>query len=180
LVLTPQELELVRRIDLREDLLPGEDARAIYPANHDPILRLLKSLSERNAIPKHRLALWTDPRLKPEHLRGSHQEVFARNGAVGDDAYTHPHFKPYLRYFLFGADLPQGAIQEFERQVGDIRGFSGSDILALTKKTREIVRTYDLRDRKYATEFQKLALDVGLSIDNAESVRTAAVEAARR
>jgi hypothetical protein len=179
LELTEAEAALVGQIDLRDDY-GHDDGHEIYEANAAPILALLKLLSERDAIPKHRIALWTDPALNTGRTKGSHRDLFARNGSIGAKAYTHPHFKTYLRFFLYGADLPRGAIDEFEEQVGNPAWFSGSDIIALTKRTRAIVRKYDLRDYRYADEFQKLALDNGLNIYNANRVRKAAIEAARR
>jgi hypothetical protein len=113
-------------------------------------------------------------------MKGAHRDIFARNGSSGRDAYTHPHFLPFLRYFLYGADLPTAVIKEFETQIGDPRWFSGSDILGLTKETRAIVRRYNLRDYHYADEFHKLAIDNGLGHYDCEAIRKAAAEAARR
>jgi hypothetical protein len=180
LELTEEEIALAAQIDLREDLAPGEDGHEIYKRNSEPVLALLRSLSDRDAIPKHRLAIWLDPALNPGHHKGSLRDLFAENGSANAEAHTHPSFRPYLRYFLYGADLPKAAIDEFEEQVGNPEWFSGSDIIALTKKVRQIVRKYDLRHYRCAREFQMLALDNGLSADHANSVRSAAKEAARR
>ncbi|MET3524416.1 hypothetical protein [Mesorhizobium abyssinicae] len=178
--LTPDEKALVDRIDLREDLPHTVDGHQVYQANKEPILGLLKLLTARDGIPKHRVAYWIDPELNSGRIKGSHRDLFARNGSSGADAYTHPHFKPYLRYFLYGADLPEHVIEEFEEQIGNPEWFSGSDIIALTKKTREIVRRNRMRDSRYADEFHKLALDNGLSASNAEAVKKNAAEAIRR
>lgn len=178
ILLTDEERDLVDKIDLRCPLPREADQRAIFLANEKPVIELLRLLDEREAIPRQRIAYWTDPDYKPGQTKGSRKQMFERNGNVGDEIYTHPHFVPYLRYFLYGADLPQGAIDEFEEQVGDVRGFSGSDILGLTKKTRELVRKYDLRS--HADEFYQLTIDNGLSRYSAESVRNAAKEASRR
>lgn len=178
--LTADEERLVQTIDLREDLPHDVDGHEVYKANREPILALLKSLTKRSAIPQHRVAYWTDPVHKPGRTKGSHRDVFARNGSEGAEAYTHPHFIPFLRYFLYGADLPSAVIAEFEQQVGNPAWFSGSDIISLTKKTREIVRKHGLKNWSDADEFYKLALDNGLSASNAESVRKAATEARRR
>jgi len=180
LKLTEEEMKLVARIDLRDDLPIGTDGHSVYLSNQEPILALLRSLIARQGIPKHRIEYWTDPRHNPGRTRGSHSDIFARNGSEGDEAYTHPHFKRFLRYFLYGADLPQAAIEEFEAQVGNPEWFGGSDIIALTKKTREIVRKYRLKGGRYSDQFHMLALDNGLSSDNANSVRRAAVESGRR
>ncbi|WP_136622612.1 MULTISPECIES: hypothetical protein [Mesorhizobium] len=178
--LTADEQALVDRIDLRVNVPHAVDGHAVYLANKEPILALLKLLVARDAIPKHRIAYWTDPKLNSGRLKGSHRDLFARNGSSGAEAYTHPHFKPYLRYFLYGADLPDQVIEEFEKQIGNPEWFSGSDIIALTKRTREIIRSYRVQDSTYADEFHKLALDNGLSASNAESVKKNAAEAIRR
>jgi len=180
IALTSEEAALVGSIDLRLDHGHHEDGHAIYLSNCDPIMALLKSLSGRSAIPPHRLAYWNDPKYQTGRVKGSYEDIFARNGSSGREAYTHPHFLPFLRYFLFGADLPPAAMVEFEGQIGDPRWFSGSDILGLTKRTRAIVRKYGLRSHNDADEFQKLAIDNGLSPYNAASVRKAAIEGGRR
>ena len=176
----PEEKELLDTIDLRDVLPPDVDGHAVYKSNREPIIRLLKLLVERKAIPERRIAYWTDPRHFTGRSKASHRGIFERNGSKGNEAYTHPHFLPFLRFFLFGASLPQAAIDEFETCIGNPEWFSGSDILRLTKKTREIVRRYNLKDYDAADEFHKLAIDNGLSIYNALSVHKAAREAARR
>jgi hypothetical protein len=178
--LTAEEQALVEKIDLRLDIPHHEDDHAIYLSNQEPIMALLKLLTDRSAIPAHRLAYWTDPKYQSGRMKGSHRDIFARNGSRGRDAYTHPHFIPFLRYFLFGVDLPAAVIKEFEDKIGDPRWFGGSDILGLTKETRAIVRRHNLKNYRYSDEFHKLAIDNGLNHYNAESVRKAAVEAARR
>ncbi|WP_107339338.1 hypothetical protein [Agrobacterium pusense] len=176
--LTEKERKILSRIDLRIELPNNVDGHEVYLANCEPIMALLKSLSARSGIPERRLAYWTDPKFKPGRTKGSLRDLFARNGSSGREAYTHPHFLPVLRFFLFGADLPPASIEAFEAQVGNPKWFSGSDILGLTKKTRAIVRDFNLRH--HDDEFFKLAIDNGLNHSNAESVRKAAVEASRR
>ena len=176
--LTAEERVILEKIDLRIELPNSVDGHQVYLANREPIMALLKSLSSRSAIPTCRLSYWNDPKFQPGRMKGSLKQLFARNRAQGEDAYTHPHFLPVLRYFLFGANLPTAAIEAFEDEIGEPQGFGGSDILNLTKRTRAIVRTFNLRH--HDEEFFKLAIDNGLDHYNAESVRKAASEAARR
>lgn len=157
IALNEGEAALVGKIDLRIDHSSHDEGRAAYLANREPIVALLKSLADRSAIPAQRVAYWTDPNFRSGRMKGSHRDIFARNGSSGKEAYTHPHFLPFLRYFLYGADLPAVAIEEFEAQIGDPRGFSGSDIIDLTKETRAIVRRRSLRKSSHADEFHKLA-----------------------
>lgn len=179
LALTPEEKALADQIDFRDEIAHHEDGHEIYKANRVPIMALLNFLIVRDAIPKNRLAYWTSPELNPGRIKGSHKEIFKRNGSDGEEAYTHPNFIPLFRYFLYGAKLPQAAIDEFEAQVGSPEWFGGSDMIALTKKTLELVRKYGLRGSRDSDEFMKLALDLGLNSYNANSVRRAAIEAAR-
>jgi len=177
--LTDEEKTLLVRIDLRDSIPRGEDAHARYLANRDPLLALVKSLSERKAIPKQRLAYWNDPSYFTGKSKVSHKGMFERNGTRGADIYAHPHFLPFLRYFLFGADLPETAIREFEEQIGNLEWFGGSDIIDLTKKTRQIVRSHGLTHYAVPEEFFKLAIDNGLDHQQAGAVRREAMVAKR-
>lgn len=178
--LTVEEAALLSKIDLRITHSSHHEGRSAYLSNQEPIMVLLKLLSDRRGIPDKRLRYWTDPNFQLGRTKGSHKDIFAKNGSTGREAYTHPHFLPFLRYFLYGADLPASAIIEFEKQVGNPEFFSGSDIIDLTKKTRAIVRKFDLSNYRHADEFHKLAIDNGLNHYHSSSVRKAAVDAARR
>lgn len=178
--LTQEEAELARQIDFRLDFPPNIDRHIVYLSNSGPIISLMKSLIDRGGILERRWALWNDTELHVGRPKGSYKTLYAQNGNVGDEAYTHPNFIPFLRFFLYGASLPEVVIAQFEAQVGNPEWFSGSDIIELSKKTRELVRRYNLKSSRSDLEFQKLALDVGLSNYHANSVRAAAHEAARR
>ncbi len=77
------------------------------------VLRLLKSLVDRGAIPEARLRYWSDPEYQIGRVKASHKGLFERNGIQGQEIYTNPHILEYLRYFLFGAQFPQQEIAEF-------------------------------------------------------------------
>lgn len=91
LELTSEETALADQIDFREIIPHHEDGHEIYKSNRAPIMSLLKLLIARDAIPKNRLAYWTNPDLKPGRMKGSHKDIFKRNGSEGEEAYTHPH-----------------------------------------------------------------------------------------
>ncbi|MEM8579648.1 MAG: hypothetical protein AAF922_11505 [Pseudomonadota bacterium] len=113
--LTNNESVILSGIELDQSALDHEQ----YKLQGPMVLNLLKSLSERNAIPEVRLRYWSDAEYQIGRLKASHKGLLERNGRHGDDIYTHPHFLKYLRYFLFGAQLPAGAITEFEEVVGN-------------------------------------------------------------
>ncbi|NSX54812.1 hypothetical protein [Parasulfitobacter algicola] len=165
--LTEDELEILSGVELDQSALNHEQYKRQGPL----VLSLLKSLAERGAIPEARLRYWSDPEYQIGRLKASHKGLFERNGRQGDEIYTHPHFLKYLRYFLFGAQLPARAIAEFEEVVGNPEWVSSGDITDITKGTRAIVRKYGLQEE--GEEFYRLALDAGLNQWFAKSVRDA-------
>jgi hypothetical protein len=106
-------------------------------------------------------------------IRTSHKGLFERNNCAGDEIYTHPHFLKYLRYFLFGAELPPNVVAEFEAEVGEPRWVSLSDAIPLGKAAREITKRHGLTPHSAAEEFFKLCLDLGLSVNVADTVSRA-------
>lgn len=165
--LTEEESAKLNGIELDQSALDHEQYKRQTPL----ILELLRSLGERNAIPEIRLKYWSDPEYQIGRLKVSHKGLFERNGRQGDEIYTHPHFLKYLRYFLFGAQLPARAIAEFEEVVGNPEWISSGDMTDIAKGTRAIVRKYGLQDED--EEFYRLALDLGLNQWFAKSVRDA-------
>jgi len=163
--LTKDESETLSGIELDQSGLDHEQYKRQGPL----VLQLLKSLVERDAIPKVRQQYWSDPEYQIGRLKTSHKGLFERNGRQGEEIYTHPHFLKYLRYFLYGAQLPEGAISEFEEAIGNPEWVSSGDIADITKRTRNIVRKYGLQTED--EEFYRLALDVGLSQCFSKSVR---------
>ncbi|QIG92150.1 hypothetical protein [Bradyrhizobium sp. 6(2017)] len=171
IALTDDEAALLSQIDLRDQLPPGTDGHAVYQSNRKPIIALLTSLTERNAIPEHRIRYFTDPDYKQGRIKGSRKELFERNGNDGAEIYEHPNFKQYLRYFLFGPELPDRAIVEFEEEIGDPKWVSGSDAIALAKKAVKIARAYQIQKHEAADNFFKLALDMGINFSQADQMQ---------
>ena len=169
--LTSEEYELLQTIDLWLSHPTHDACRAACLANQEPIIALLRSLDKRDAIPPERLSYWNDPEYNTGRLKASHQEVFERNGCTLDDIYTHPHFLPYLRFFLFGPDLPNPVISKFEEKVGNPDWVTSSDIVPMGECARDLTRQFNL-DRKHAAEeFFKLCLELRLGLCTAHSVR---------
>lgn len=135
------------------------------------MLRLLKSLVDRDAIPEVRVRYWSDPDFQTGRVKTSYKGLFERNGRQGEEIYTHPHFLKYLRYFLFGAQLPERVIAEFEEVVGNPEWLTSGDVTEITKGTRRLVRECGLLGED--EEFYRLALDMGLGQLFAKTVRDA-------
>ncbi len=168
--LTDEEASLLSKIDLRVTHKSHDEGHAAYNANRIPILELVRSLSERHAVPQERRNYWTDPAYNPGRIKASRKGLFERNRCVGEDIYAHPHFVPHLRYFLFGADLPDEVVAAFEEGVGNPEWVTSSDIVPIGKLARDLTRRHGLDKSASADEFFKLSLDMGLGLSTASSV----------
>lgn len=170
ITLTEDELMLVREIEFDASKLDHE----AYVRQAPLILDLLRSLVERNAIPEIRLRYWTDPSFKSGRIKASHKELFERNGTKGQEIYTHPSFLKYLRYFIYGANLPAAVVAAFENTVGNPDWVSSGDIQGICKSVRALMRQFALDKGRAPEEFYRLSLDFGLSHTYAEAVKRAA------
>jgi hypothetical protein len=168
--LTPDESvhaqALVFEIDDLED-------RGDFPVNAQRALSLTKALMARKGVPDHRRRYFTDPDFNPGGRGRSRQQVFERNGCVGDAILLHAHFLPHLRYFLQGADLPSPVRAAFRGAVQQMEPITSGDLAPLGKLARKLARDQRLSPHVAQEEFFKLALDCGLSAWQAESVRKA-------
>lgn len=168
--LTADEAALLAKTDLQVMHRSHDEGHAAYNANKSPILALLKSLSDRQAVPQERRNYWNVPAYNAGRVQASRKGVFERNGTRGEDIYIHPHFIPYLRYFLFGPELPDEVISEFEAGVGNPAWVTSGDIVPIGKLARDLTRRHELDKSSAADEFFKLCLDMGLGLSTAQSV----------
>ena len=169
--LTEAESEVLSGIEL--DALQVDCMQ--YQRQAPLVLRLYESLKDRNAIPEVRQRYWADPEYRIGSGNQSHKGIFEKNGRRGVEIYTHPHFLQYLRYFLFGAQLPDPVIKEFEEIVGNPQWVTSGDVANITSGARRVARKYGLQTE--AEEFYRLALDIGLSQSYARAVRDAVMKA---
>jgi hypothetical protein len=109
--LTPDESGLLAAMRLRQEELFHESVAA--QRNGELAVTLMNSLMLRYAIPEVRLKYFEDPAYRTGRVKGSHRNLFERNKTVGDDIFRHPNFLRHLRYFLFGAELPNDVIEAF-------------------------------------------------------------------
>ena len=182
IALNGDEQALVDAIDFRMSLWEDEhrDGHQVYLENKTPILALMSSLIGRGGIPEQRWRFWADPEYRVDRsIKNSPKGVFERNGNVGEEAYVHPHFIKYLRYFLFGAYLPSGVIEAFEKGVGNPEWVTSGDIVPIGELARKLTRQHSLYRDGAALEFYKLCLDMGLSQWIARSVRDSVMKIPR-
>lgn len=167
--LTTEEKAILGRIKFDPADIANPDE---HRANGDAVIALMRSLDARHSIPTHRIRYFTDPALNIGGHGRSHQQIFEKNGCSGEAIMRHAHFLPYLRYMLFGADLPQTAIAAFATAVAECGQITSGDAQILTDAAKRIARSHH-RDKRSAEEFYKLALDAGLDADFARYVRDA-------
>ncbi len=139
---------------------------------------LAEALLERDAIPKVRVAYFADPEMNVGGYGKSREQVFEKNGTSGRDILRHPHFMAYLRYFIYGPDLPKDTIRGFCKIIEDDAGTSGMVLDQIRALVRKEVRDKGLNPGHAADEFFKLAHEINKP-NLAESARSAAMSARR-
>ena len=163
--LSPEERVLFEQITSEPSLSDEPAAAAVS---------LTRSLLERNAIPKVRLRYFTDPELNIGGHKKSRRDAFEVRGIKGDAIFQHPNFLRYLKYFITGPDLPTETVDRFWTIVIDDRGTSGMVRDQLRQFARHEARRLPPEQRRKAVEeFFKLALECGLDVGLARSIRDA-------
>ncbi|SFH25421.1 hypothetical protein SAMN05216299_10426 [Nitrosospira sp. Nsp14] len=166
--LTPHEEELLREITFDIRGCGHETARASCIVAS----QLAKSILAREAVPEIRLRFFTDAELKIGSKK-SRKEVFESNGTIGDAILCHGHFLPYLKYFIFGPDLDDQVIAAFCRQAYATEYISGGDLPDLVTTAKNATRQRRRAPKESAQEFFKLALECGIDLNYARSIRDA-------
>lgn len=166
--LTSAEAELIESIKSNPiDTLNNVDA---FHTNGTLVSQLTHSLLNRNAIPTQRLKYFTEPAYNIGGRGKSRQENFIRNAGGTENMIRHGHFLKYLRYFIHGANLPEDILTEFSNAVKECGNITSGDIDPLSKRARELIRTFNLVPKSAADEFYKLSLDLGLDPIDATSI----------
>jgi hypothetical protein len=167
--LTEAESVLAARIDFHPSR-HTHNADSWHPIA-EAMYALTKSLLSRDAIPEARKKFFTDPAFNIGGHGRSRLQVFEKNGTKGDAIFRHPHFLKYLHYFIYGPDLPTAVLDAFQRKVDACGFITSGDIVPLGDFARQQVRSHGLKPASAADEFFKLALDCGLDISDARSIR---------
>jgi hypothetical protein len=143
-------------------------------ANLDKIGRLAESLLKRKAIPRIRVDMLVKPELNPGGRGKSVKDIFARNGNSAREMFRHGHFVPWLRYFIYGPDLPKTSIEGFRKVIDDDSGLTIHFMERLQKYVRNEIRQRRLDRRDAAEQFYRLAHEWKRA-EWAECVRKAAI-----
>jgi len=172
--LTPEEDELLKTIDF--DLSQSDrEARA---ACLEAAAALTESFLRRGAIPEIRRRYLTDGELNIGGHGKSRIQGFTTHGLGHSETFRHGNFLKYLRYFIYGPDLPAATIEGFTKIVEDDAGTSGEVLDQLCRFTRaEVRRGLPVERHKLPEEFFKVALECELDLHIAKCVRESAQRA---
>lgn len=159
--LTTQEMEMVELLD--PFTISVDEPYELKERKSKASGRLMQSLLDRSAIPKSRIKYFTQPEYNLPTSRRSHQQVFEHNGKSGSRIFEDPAFLKYLKYFIYGADLPwelkvdlQAAKSNayYENEFVD-------DACLLVERYRPSIT---LEDQVLAEEIFKYTLDIGVEL----------------
>ena len=131
-----------------------------------PLAVLLRA---RNAIPEIRIRYFTDHEFNVGTKKSREQVL----GLTGDAIFSDPRFLEYLHYFIYGPNLPDQVITEFSNTAYPYEYISGGDIKDLRELAISLVDEYKLNPRDVACEFFKLAIECGMDVYYAQSIRDA-------
>ena len=157
ITLTPQEHALLQKINFGF-ANPGQ--RDTDPKG-DAALELTRLLCARGAIPEIRRRYLTDPKLNIGGRGKSRLQVFG--SSKGEEIFRDGNFLPYLKYFIFGPDLPSEFVERLRQVVEDAHGSRG-----ILDKLRRVSRAEAFggsrqRSRTLLKNFSSLALEIGQS-----------------
>jgi hypothetical protein len=170
----PQAVELTDdESKLNEQVPDSPDPSRNWAQTANAMESLFKSLTERKAIPEIRLRIFSDPKYA-ETQNKSPKQIFESNGTCGHAIYRHPNFIKHLRYFINGPDLPEAVINRFCKILNDNAGTSGEILDRRHRFVRSCVGEYGLDRHSAASNFFKLAIELGIDHD-AYGIRTAAM-----
>ncbi|WP_421871936.1 hypothetical protein [Nitratireductor rhodophyticola] len=173
--LTDDEVQLVNEIEFDASKVADHEA---WKRNSEIAAALTKSLLTRKAVPDARLRYFTDPDYRTGRMKGSRFDIFKRNGNDFEETIRHNHFLKYLRYFVYGSELPEPFLSEFGEAVADCGDYiSSGDAYDLSRKARAMYRRSGLEREWAADEFFKLAIDLGMSASHAMTIRKAIIDA---
>lgn len=166
--LTDEEQALVDQIELDQTKVRDHEQ---WKTNSDLAFSLITSLLKRKAVPEHRLRYFTDPVYNRGDHGKSRKDRFLANSKTIDTMFRHNNFLAYIRYFIYGPNLPESLIASFGKAVEACGNVTSGDIDPLRTRARALARQYGL-NRADADEFYKLALET-MEYFYADSIRDA-------
>lgn len=169
--LTEEEQELIDNIEFDPIKVVASQR---WHINSELAFRLTNLLLSREAVPRHRICYFTEPDYNFGGRGKSRRDLFLKNAKTYDNMFRHNHFLAYIRYFVYGPDLPEDLITSFRTAVEACGNITSGDIGPLRAKARALARQYRL-NKTSADEFYKLALET-MGHPHANSIRDAIMQ----
>ncbi len=172
--LTPEEQARLANIEL--EALNVDNGQATWD-NCERAAQLTEILLQRNAIPTIRKDVFA----KDEYATGrgpSVSEQYRRNGNSYAQTLRHPQFLAWLRYFIYGPNLPADMIRRFQEKVKELGPLTSGDSEMLRHFIRQLTRQFGLK-KSDANEVFKLVLEFNDDIYLAKSLRGETLKAAK-
>jgi len=130
--------------------------------------RLMLSLLDRKAILASRWRYFYLPKYNISQPQTSRYTQLLRKAGAAESVYWLSDFRKYLRYFVFGADLPDAIKRAFHTKFVETNGSR----VALAQLARRLVREHQVDCGSEPSEnFYQLALDSGLQQWDARVLR---------
>ena len=127
-------------------------------------------LLQREAIPEIRVRFFIDPEFNIG-AKKSRLQVFESDGITDHAVFSNLRFLEYLHYFIYGPKLSEQVINEFSNIAYPYEYISGGEIKDLRELVISLVYEYKLNPRDVACEFFKLALECGMDVYFAQSIK---------
>lgn len=167
--LTEEEQAVFVQIEF--DVLPIHVDRSAAIHNGALACELTKLLQDRDAIPQHRWEYFINPDYNIGGRGKSRYDVFRENLRSGQDICEHPHFLPYLRYFVLGPDLPKSVLHAFTWAVKECGTVTSGDLLPLGNLANKLTKKLGVARDTAREEFFKLVLEFGVQPNSARTIR---------
>ena len=135
--LTPAENEFAAQLNLNSSRRVHRDTLTTAGAVAS---RLMESLLERQVIPEIRIRYFTDPGIEHRRPRAFRKQVFEDDRRHGVQIFQDGNFLKYLRYLVYGPELPSAVITRFQEKVGDCQLITSGDILPLADLARSLLQ----------------------------------------
>ncbi len=133
---------------------------------------LANLLLMREAIPEIRIRYFIEPEFNIGAEK-SRLQIFESEGVTGYAIFSDQRFLEYLRYFIYGPDLPDQVKTEFCNLEYPYEYISGGEVGDLRKLAISLVCEYNLIPSEAACEFFKLAIECGMDAYSAQLIRDA-------
>lgn len=159
--LTAQEMEMVELLE--PFILSLDEPHELRIAKLKASGHLMQRLLDRNAIPKIRIKYFTQSEYYLPASRKSRQQVFEHNGKSGSRIFEDPAFLKYLKYFIYGAELPWEL--KVDLQAAKSNAYYEDEFVEDACSIAKVHRRLFLGDENlYAEEIFKHALDIGVEL----------------